>query len=80
MVDCPLHTQKPPAGRPRVFLEGDKSFGVQRVFYQIVGNLSKECYNPVTMRYEQSGNSFLCIGVRGFDYEGFSGIAPVAQR
>ena len=29
------------------------------------------CYNLATMRYEQSDNTFLCIGVRGFDYEGF---------
>jgi len=39
-----LYTQKPPAGRPRVLLEQDKSFGVQDVFYQIVCNLGRECY------------------------------------
>jgi hypothetical protein len=30
-----VYTQKPPTGRPRVFLEGDKSFGVQMVLYQM---------------------------------------------
>jgi hypothetical protein len=36
------------------------------------------CYNPATMRYERSNNFFLCIGVRGFDYEGplFTRLSP----
>lgn len=34
-------------------------------------------YNPATMRYERNGNSFFCIGVRGFSEEGFSIHAPV---
>jgi hypothetical protein len=29
------------------------------------------CYNPAAMRYEPSGKIFLCVGVRGFDGEGF---------
>ena len=38
------------------------------------------CYNAATMRYERTGNSFLCVGLRGFIYERPSGIAPVARR
>jgi hypothetical protein len=75
-----LYTQKPPAGRPRVLLEQDKSFGVQNIFYQIVCILGRECYNPATMRFEPSSNSILYIGVRGFIGEGLLGIAPAAQR
>jgi hypothetical protein len=52
-------------------LNKNKAFGVRTVFYQIVCNLSKECYNPAAMRYEPSGNIFLYVGVRGFDYKGF---------
>jgi hypothetical protein len=35
-------------------------------------------YNRAIMRYEQDGNGFLCIGVRGFITEGLSIHAPVA--
>jgi len=28
-------------------------------------------YNAAIMRYERSSNMYLCIGVRGFDREGF---------
>jgi hypothetical protein len=47
-------------------------------FYQLVCNLSRECYNAPTMRYEQAENFFLCIGVRGFDTEGslFTRLSP----
>ena len=37
-------------------------------------------YNAAIMRYERHGNSYLCVGLRGFIYEGLSGIAPVARR
>jgi hypothetical protein len=70
MVDClsSVNThKKPPTGRPRVFI----AVGVRTVFYQIVCNLSKECYNLAAMRYERTDEIFLCIGVRGFDYKGF---------
>jgi hypothetical protein len=37
-----------------------------------------KCYNAATMRYEQADHIFLCIGVRGFDYEGplFTRLSP----
>ena len=38
------------------------------------------CYNLATMLYENSGSSFLCIGVRGFDTEGTPRTASVARR
>ena len=56
---------------PRRGGRGFFAVGVRTVFYQIVCNLSRECYNAATMRYERSDDNFLCIGVRGFDYEGF---------
>jgi hypothetical protein len=65
MVNCPIHT-KTPDGEA----EGFVAVGVRMVFYQIVCNLSRECYNAATMRYERSNDIFLCIGVRGFDHEG----------
>ena len=61
-----LHT-KTPDGEA----EGFSAVGVRTVFYQIVCNLSRECYNAASMRYERSEDIFLCIGVRGFDNEGF---------
>lgn len=57
----------------------NKAFGVRTVFYQIVCNLSRECYNPAAMRYEQSDIIFLYVGVRGFDGAGVPRIAPVAR-
>jgi hypothetical protein len=59
-------------------LNKNKAFGVRTLFYQMVRILGKECYNVATMRYEQNGNSFLCVGLRGFICEGLSAIAPVA--
>jgi hypothetical protein len=52
-------------------LNKDKAFGVRTLFYQIVCNLGKECYNFAAMRYERTDEIFLCIGVRGFDTKGF---------
>ncbi len=46
----------------------------------IIINRTRVCYNAAIMQYERTDNGFLCIGLRGFIYEGLSGIAPVVRR